>query len=196
LPVAKLVIDRLSGDGDTEIGFAPLKVSGRCVDINDKPIAGADVLLLLNGFGGLNYTDEEGKRQHIEGKVATVQSDADGYFKFDIERFPVLKYKPNSVEKPSEATFSLLATAENYAIAWCSERTLRFQQRPVVLDPDEAARLFLEGEPIDLDLMFQEAVPVHGVVSDDSTSRWRERPSSWGWCEILGHYRESTASSV
>ena len=168
LPVAKPEVDRFGGYEEVAIGFESLKISGRCIDINDMPVVAASVMLMLNEMGDLNYVDENGKRQSINNKVATVQSDADGRYEFNIERYPVKEFKPNPVEKPREANFALLATADNLAIAWRSSRTLRFQARPVMLDPDEAATLFFTGEPIELDLVFQQEVPVHGVVTDDA----------------------------
>ena len=167
LPIAKPKVDPYPGYLDTAVRFAPLQAKGRCLDFDGKPVAGANVMLLLNGFSGLQYTDENGKRQHIDAKVAATKSDADGHFEFDIDRYPVLEFKPTRVEKPAEATFGLMATADNYAIAWRSPRTLRFAERPESLDPEEADRLFFEGDPIKLDLIFQPEVRLHGIVSDD-----------------------------
>ena len=167
LPIARSEIDRFGGYEEVAIGFEPLKISGQCIDMNDKPVVGASVMLMLNELGDLRYTDEKGQRQTIDNKVATVQSDADGRYEFNIERYPVKEFKPNPVERPREARFGLLAIAEGYAIAWRGTRTLRYQDRPAVLDPDEAATLFFAGEQIKLDLSFQPEVKVHGVVTDD-----------------------------
>lgn len=167
LPIAKPQVGPYPGYLDTAVSFAPLHVKGRCLDDNGKPVAGAEIMLLLNGFSGMNYTDEDGMRQHIDAKVAATASDTNGHFEFNIERYPVLKFKPTPVQKPAEATFGLIATADNYALAWRSPRTLRFSNRPETLDPEEADRLFFEGEPIELDLIFQPEVRLHGVVSDD-----------------------------
>jgi protocatechuate 3,4-dioxygenase beta subunit len=168
LPVAKPEIDRFAGYKEYATGFEPLKISGRCIDVNDKPVVGASVMLMLNEFGDLNYIDENGERQTINNKFATVQSDADGRYEFNTAQFPVKEYKPNPVEKPRDASFGLLATADDFAIAWRGSRTVRFQDRPAVLDPDEAASLFFTGEPIELDLVFQQEVQVHGIVTDDT----------------------------
>ena len=167
LPVAKPAIDRFGGYEEVAIGFGPLKIIGQCIDMNDKPVAGASVMLMLNELGDLRYTDEKGQRQTIDNKVATVQSDADGRYEFNIERYPVKEFKPNPVERAREANFGLMATADGFAIAWRGTRTLRFQDRPAVLDPEEAATLFFTGENIKLDLRFQPEVKVHGVVTDD-----------------------------
>lgn len=167
LPIAKPKVDPYPGYLDTAVRFAPLQVKGRCLDSDGKPVSGANVMLLLNGFSGLHFADENGQRQHIDAKVAELASDADGHFEFNIDRYPVLDFKPTPVQKPAEATFGLMATADNYAIAWRSPRTLRFGERPETLDPEEADRLFFEGDPIELDLIFQPEVRLHGVVSDD-----------------------------
>lgn len=137
------------------------------MDSNGTPVAGANVMLMLNGFNGLNYTDENGQRQRIDAKVAAMKSDAYGQFEFNIDRYPVVEFKPTPVKKPAEATFGLIATADNYAIAWRSPRTLRFGERPKTLDPEEADRLFFEGDSIELNLVFQPEVRLHGIVSDD-----------------------------
>ena len=167
LPVAKSEIDRFGGYEEVAIGFESLKISGQCIDMDDKPVVGASVMLMLNELRDLNYIDEKGQRQTIDNKVATVQSDADGRYEFNIERYPVKEFKPNPVEKPREANFGLLATADGFAIAWRGTRTLRFQDRPAVLDPEEASKMYFAGENIELNLTFQPEVKVHGVVTDD-----------------------------
>ena len=168
LPVAKVADeDRFFGYREYAVDFEPLHVSGRCVDKDDNPISGVEVTLLLPEWSGLTYVDSEGQKQVMEPKIAAAQSDSDGRYEFNIDRFPVKRFKPNPVEQPREANFALIATKEDYAIAWRSTHTVRFQKRPEVLDPEEAGRTFFEEEPVELDLRLRPEVRIHGVVSDD-----------------------------
>jgi len=52
--------------------------------------------------------DAEGKMRKVPSVIAKVRSAADGRYVFQIDRFPVKNFKPDPVEKPRKAIFSLL----------------------------------------------------------------------------------------
>lgn len=166
LPVLKPKVDPF-GYRNQRIEFEPFEMSGRCIDSAGKPVVGAEIRLLASALGPLPYVDEAGNKKTVGPVVATARSDATGRYEFNLDRFPVRHFKPDPVEKPNEASFLLLATADKYSLAWRDEKIVRHCARPEKLDPVEQAKLFFNDEPVELDLTFYPEVIIHGIVSDD-----------------------------
>lgn len=139
-------------------------VSGRALNDDGEPVAGARVFVVPVVPRRVGY----GKPLAV---LAEGKTDADGRYRFEHVKLPVLEFAPQAVPRPTEGLFQVFAIAEGYGFVWRRTHGYRPEQRPAVADgeepPKELRHVFFADEPIVLDLALSPEVRLHGTVSDD-----------------------------
>jgi beta-lactamase regulating signal transducer with metallopeptidase domain/protocatechuate 3,4-dioxygenase beta subunit/5-hydroxyisourate hydrolase-like protein (transthyretin family) len=146
-------IKRSTGDKE-EITTAPITISGRTIDRQLQPIAGATVYLasLQPGFK----------------RLAQTVSDSEGKYKFDRLQLPVRKSTTNS--RSADGEFELFGVAEGYGLSWREPKSFYPTDEHVTNEyidtKDGERRMYGTDDVIDLDLRFLEPAKVRGRVVD------------------------------
>jgi hypothetical protein len=136
----------------------PMSMSGRALDLDGKPISGANVYLQGTGNGA-----------GIDGLLAEAKTDRDGRYEFPDLKIPVPMTRADG--ERSWTLFQVFGKAPGYAFAWQSAKRLVVDPRCREVDgsllPDYRSNGYLPGEKVELDLTFQRPRPVTGRIVDD-----------------------------
>ena len=141
---------------DPAVKHYPVKLFGRALDPNDKPIAGATVFLVST-----NNSPSK--------KLGQVVTDRDGKYEFRDAQLPVTV--PQDKEWHESGTFQVFGKAPGYGIAWCGMKFVNTDPR----DQGANGRLaggrdehgYLLGDDIELDLMFTHPKILAGRFIDE-----------------------------
>jgi len=136
----------------------PMRISGRSLDSDGKPIPGATAYLQATGNG-----------TGIDGLLAEAKADRDGRYDFADVKIPVPMTRLEG--ERSLTVFQVFGKAPGYAFAWQSAKRLIVDPRCREVDgsllPDYRSNGYLPGEKVELDLKFQRPRPVTGRIVDD-----------------------------
>jgi protocatechuate 3,4-dioxygenase beta subunit len=134
----------------------PIDVSGRALDADGKPIAGAVIFL--------------GSQRADWKRVSETTTDEQGRYVFLQVPLPIERATTNSGR--DTGAFEVFGFADGYAIAWRPKKTFfpdpEARNRNVIEDnPDDPPTWFVAGDRIELDLTFERPVSISGRILDD-----------------------------
>jgi hypothetical protein len=136
----------------------PMRISGRALDSDSKPLPGATVYLQATGNG-----------TGIDGLLVQTKTDRDGRYEFPDLKIPVPMTRLEG--ERSWTTFQVFGKAPGYAFAWQSAKRLIVDPRCREVDgsllPEFRSNGYLPGENVELDLTFQRPRPVIGKIVDE-----------------------------
>jgi hypothetical protein len=136
----------------------PMRISGRALDPDSKPLAGATI-----------YLQDTGNGAGIDGLLAQAKTDRDGRYEFPGLKIPVPMTRLDG--ERSWTTFQVFGKAPGYAFTWQSAKRLIVDPRCREVDgsllPDFRSNSYLPGEKVELDLKFQRPRPVTGRIVDE-----------------------------
>ena len=156
-----------------------LTISGRAVNEEGEPVAGARVFVVPVVPNGVAY----GNRQDVvEGKTGD-----DGCYRLKNVKVSVLEFAPQAVPRPTEALFQVFALADGYGYVWRHPHAFRPEKRPAnsnvigkrekglkgkpdvtaTSKSDEFRYVSFADEPIVVDLEFSPEVRLYGLITDD-----------------------------
>lgn len=131
-----------------------ISVSGRAVDPEGQPLAGATIYLSSYRPG---YK-----------LLAETKTDPEGRYRFERVLLPVAAERAGNIRESGE--FEVFGLAEGYAIAW-RIRSIYYPQgkpkRPAGIIVENDYQHFEPGDPIELDLRFVKPHPIQGRIVDD-----------------------------
>ncbi len=134
---------------------SPLTVSGRALDRDGKPVAGARIYL-----ASCAYDDNR--------RLAETRTDAEGFYRFQEVPLPI---RPDLFPDPGkriEGVFQVFGQADGFGFAWATAKRVRFAALDLppntMLNPTDFVK---PGEPVALDLTFPPPAPLSGRVTDD-----------------------------
>ena len=162
----------------------PLTVTGKAMDQNGKPIAGATIVLAA-------VNNSPGK---VLGETMT---DRDGRYEFRNAKLPY--YVPEKQDSYEHGTFQVFGKAPGLGFAWRGMRFLHIDPR--FIDENGKSLIgspsygYFPGEAIDLDLAFSPAKPIRGRIVDDQGRPIRDVKVSLtdcDYCDTTG--KEAKAS--
>lgn len=139
-------------------GTYPITITGRAVDFDGKPIAGAHIYLA--------------SRKVAHKRIAETISDAEGrYILRDVE-LPIEPAKPNEIGGRDVGAFQLFGQAEGFGYAWRISKAFYPQPRPanITYQPQSGIPLshYEANDEIDLDLRFSRPSRLSGTIVDDA----------------------------
>jgi protocatechuate 3,4-dioxygenase beta subunit len=148
-------------------------ISGRALDENGRPIAGATIYLVNSNLGG----------DKLAGEATT---DENGCYEFrDAQLVGTgVSVSSDGVNEPSEGrrsyqtvSFRLAGIAPGRAFAWRGEKTIYLDHneaeraglgKTIIARPDPHLRSFAPWEKIELDLTFAAPQPIAGRIVDEA----------------------------
>ena len=134
---------------------SPITVTGRAVDPEGKPIAGARVYL------GSRLADY---KPLVEGKT-----DAAGRYEFQNVPLPI--EKADTVNGRDQGAFQVVGEAAGFGFTFRSTKTYyplpASKKTADVVNPIDPPYAFEAGEKINIDLQFPPAASLHGTIIDD-----------------------------
>jgi RNA polymerase sigma factor (sigma-70 family) len=135
----------------------PITVTGRAVDLDGKPIAGAHVYLAS--------LRAEWRR------VAETVADAEGRYAFRGVELPIERAGRNAVAGRDSGSFQVFGQAEGFGFAWRPQKWFYPLPRPsnITYEPEhgDVPTRYEANDQIVLDLRFPPAARLSGMVVDD-----------------------------
>jgi RNA polymerase sigma factor (sigma-70 family) len=135
----------------------PITVTGRAVDLDGQPIAGAHVYLA--------------SLRADWRRVAEAVTDAEGRYAFRDVQLPIERPGRNSVGGRDEGSFQVFGQGEGFGFAWRPQKWFYPLPKPsnVTYEPErgETPTRYEANDPIVLDLRFPPAARLSGTVVDD-----------------------------
>ena len=125
--------DRSAASGRVT-NYVPIQISGKAIDTDGKPVAGATIYLVSTN----NSPDK---------LIGTTITDAEGRFDFHDATLPIVS-DPNNKKIVPSGTFELFGKSPQHAFAW---QGMKFVQ----VDGRKDENTFHVGDKIDLDLLFE-----------------------------------------
>ncbi|MEW4569088.1 M56 family metallopeptidase [Tautonia sp. JC769] len=133
----------------------PITVSGRALDPDGRPIAGAEIFMA--------------SRLAAYRRIAETTTDADGRYEFLDVPLPIERADPNRLGGRDTGAFQVFGQAEGLGFAWRPVKWFFPKPSKIAYVPDmiDPPSRFEAGEPIVLDLNFPPAAAFSGRVVDD-----------------------------
>jgi RNA polymerase sigma factor (sigma-70 family) len=135
----------------------PITVTGRAVDLDGKPIAGARVYLA--------------SLRADWRRIAETVADAEGRYAFRDVELPIERASRNAVGERDGGSFQVFGQAEGFGFAWRPQKWFYPLPRPsnIAYEPEqgETPTRYEANDEIVLDLRFPPAARLSGTVVDD-----------------------------
>ena len=135
----------------------PITVSGRALDLEGNPIAGAEVYLA--------------SLRAAWRKVAETTTDASGRYEFRDVPLPIERAAPSEVGGRDSGAFQVFGIAEGYGLTWRPRKSFFPDPKPssITYEPDrlDPPWRYEAGDEVVLDLRFPPGSPFEGRVVDD-----------------------------
>ena len=133
----------------------PITITGRAVDLDGKPVAGARIYLA--------------SRRADYKRVAETVADAEGRYAFRDVELPI--ERANTVNGRDEGAFQVFGEAEGFGFAWRPQKWFYPLPRPpsITYEPEwrDPPGRYEANDKIELDLRFPPAARFSGTVVDD-----------------------------
>ena len=129
------------------INDVPIQVSGKAIDTDGKPVAGATIYLVSTN----NSPDK---------LIGTTITDAEGRFDFHDAALPIVS-DPNYKNSVPSGTFQLFGKSPQHAFAWQGMKFVQVGGR-------KGENTFNAGDKIDLDLLFEVPTWITGRFVDEN----------------------------
>ncbi len=130
----------------------PVDVTGRAVDEQGKPVAGATVFLA-----------SANRLQSKEPRLSSTTTATDGSFAFHQVKLPL-----DEGQRDAEARFEVYGAADGYGYSWQGMRIYRPIAPPDERVPEEQGRVYYQGDPIVTVLVFGAPATLRGQITDDT----------------------------
>jgi RNA polymerase sigma factor (sigma-70 family) len=135
----------------------PITITGRAVDPDGKPVAGAQIYLA--------------SLRAAYKRIAETVTDAEGRYVFRDVELPIERAKPNDVGGRDEGSFQVFGQADGFGFAWRPQKWFFPRPKPpnVTYEPEfrDPPSRFEANAKIELDLRFPPAARLSGTVVDD-----------------------------
>ena len=134
---------------------APITVFGRALDVQGKPIAGAEIFLASRDPG--------------HKRLAQTKSAADGSYRFEEVSLPIKR--PDTYSQRNRGSFEVFGIAEAHALTWRPKKYFYPEQKHPLDTPgnpigDQPSGYGTE-DPVELDLTFGPPKTIRGRVVDE-----------------------------
>jgi RNA polymerase sigma factor (sigma-70 family) len=135
----------------------PITITGRAVDSDGKPVAGAHIYLA--------------SRRADYKRIAETVTDPEGRYAFRDVELPIERAKPNDVGGRDEGEFQVFGQADGFGFAWRPEKSFYPRPKPpnVTYEPEfgDTPSRYEANDKIELDLRFPLPARLSGTVVDD-----------------------------
>jgi RNA polymerase sigma factor (sigma-70 family) len=135
----------------------PITITGRAVDLDGKPVAGARIYLA--------------SRQAEYRRIAETVADAEGRYAFHDVPLPIERAKPNAVGGRDQGSFQVFGEADGFGFAWRPQKWFYPLPKPPNITDEPGFRdppsCYEASDKIELDLRFPSAAQLSGTVVDD-----------------------------